>query len=259
MVSDAGVVQPARLAVGSSDELLSCLLIVAKAHGVPSTAEAVMAGLPAEQHRLTPSLFARAARRAHMSSRLVREPLTRVKDVLLPAVLLLKGERACVLLGWSDGRGEAVVVFPELGDAPVQVSRGALEADYLGTTVYVRPGQRFDARAPEVKAGRHGHWFWSVLAENHGLYRDVLLAALLANLFALGMPIFTMNVYDRVVPNNAMDTLWVLALGLSIMLVGDLVLRTLRGRFVDLASSRADVKLSAHIMEKVLGYQIESL
>ncbi|WP_462391077.1 type I secretion system permease/ATPase [Acidovorax sp. Q11] len=257
MVSNAGVAPPAELAGGSSDELLSCLLIVAKAHGLPSTAEAVMAGLPADNHRLTPSLFARAARRAHMSSRLVREPLARVKDVLLPAVLLLQGDRACVLLGWSEDRSEALVVLPELGDAPIQVSRAALEADYLGTTVYVRPSQRFDARAPQVKAGRHGHWFWSVLAENHGLYRDVLLAALLANLFALGMPIFTMNVYDRVVPNNAVDTLWVLALGLSIMLVGDLVLRTLRGRFVDLASSRADVKLSAHIMEKVLGTRME--
>ena len=136
-----------------------------------------MAGLPADNHRLTPSLLARAARRAHMSSRLVREPLARVKDVLLPAVLLLQGDRACVLLGWSEDRSEALVVLPELGDAPIQVSRAALEADYLGTTVYVRPSQRFDARAPQVKAGRHGHWFWSVLAENHGLYRDVLLAA----------------------------------------------------------------------------------
>ena len=75
MVSNAGVAPPAELAGGSPDELLSCLLIVAKAHGLPSTAEAVMAGLPADNHRLTPSLFARAARRAHMSSRLVREPL----------------------------------------------------------------------------------------------------------------------------------------------------------------------------------------
>lgn len=257
MVSHAGVAPPADTAAHGNDELLSCLLIVAKAHGLASTADAVMAGLPAEQHRLTPSLFERAARRAHMSSRLVREPLLLIKDALLPAVLLLQGERACVLLAWDARRAEARIVLPELGDAPITVSRAALEADYLGTAIYVRPAQRFDARAPQVRTGRHGHWFWSVLKENHGLYRDVLLAALLANLFALGMPIFTMNVYDRVVPNNAVDTLWVLALGLSIMLVGDMVLRTLRGRFVDLASSRADVKLSAHIMEKVLGTRME--
>ena len=85
----------------------------------------------------------------------------------------------------------------------------------------------------------------------------MLLAALLANLFALGMPLFVMNVYDRVVPNQAFETLWVLALGLMIMLVSDLVLRTMRVRFVDLASSRIDVKLSAFIMERVLGLRME--
>lgn len=239
------------------DELLSCLLIVARAHGEASTPDALMAGLPVEHSRLTPGLFARAARRAHLSSHLVRTPLTRLKDALLPAIVLLHGERACVVLGFNDDRSQARVVYPELGDSPVQVPVAELEKDYAGTSIYARPTQRFDARTPQVRAGRHGHWFWGVIAESRPLYRDVLLAAFLANLFALGMPLFVMNVYDRVVPNQAFDTLWVLALGLSLMLVGDLVLRTLRGRFVDLASSRADVKLSAFIMERVLGMRME--
>jgi ATP-binding cassette subfamily C protein LapB len=123
--------------------------------------------------------------------------------------------------------------------------------------MYARPTQRCGARTPQVRAGKHQHWFWGVIAESRPLYNDVLLAALLANTFALGMPLFVMNVYDRVVPNHAFETLWVLALGLMIMLISDLVLRTLRGRFVDLASSRADVKLSAFIMERVLGMRME--
>ena len=244
-------------AQAANDELLQCLLIVARAHGEVPTRDALMAGLPAEHGRLSPSLFARAARRAHLSSQLVRCPLTDLNDALLPTIVLLQGERACVLLGFNQDRSQARVVYPELGDAPVDVSLSALEADYLGMSIYARPTQRFDARTPEVRAGRHEHWFWGVIAESRPLYRDVLLAALLANLFALGMPLFTMNVYDRVVPNHAFETLWVLALGLLLMLVSDLVLRTLRGRFVDLASSRADVKLSAFIMERVLGMRME--
>jgi ATP-binding cassette subfamily C protein LapB len=216
-----------------------------------------MAGLPAENGRLTPSLFVRAARRANLSSQVVRCPLSQLKDVLLPTILLLEGERACVLLGFNEDRNLARVIYPELGDASVDVPRDQLTAQYLGSAIYARPSQRFDARTPEVRAGRHGHWFWGVIAENRLVYRDVLLAAFLANLFALGMPLFVMNVYDRVVPNQAFDTLWVLALGLSLMLVSDLVLRTMRGRFVDLASSRADVKLSAFIMERVLGARME--
>ena len=243
--------------VATNDELLACLLIVARTHGESATRDALMAGLPAENARLTPGLFARAARRAHLSSNLVRTPVAQLKLALLPAIVLLKGERACVVLGFNEDRSQASVVYPDLGDASVDVPLADLEADYLGTTLYARPTQRFDARSPEVRAGRHGHWFWGVIGESRPLYRDVLLAALLANLFALGMPLFTMNVYDRVVPNHAFETLWVLALGLSLMLVSDLVLRTLRGRFVDLASSRADVKLSAFIMERVLGTRME--
>lgn len=253
MESPAGVPS----AVTHHDELLACLLIVARAHGEAPTRDALMAGLPVDHYHLTPSLFARAARRAHLSSQLVRSPLTRLKDALLPAIALLHAERACVVLGFNEDRSQASVVYPELGDAPVQVPLAALEADYTGTSIYARPIQRFDARTPEVRSGRHGHWFWGVVAESRPLYRDVLLAAFLANLFALGMPLFIMNVYDRVVPNRAFETLWVLAVGLLLMLVSDLVLRTMRGRFIDLASSRADVKLSAFIMERVLGTRME--
>jgi ATP-binding cassette subfamily C protein LapB len=183
--------------------------------------------------------------------------LSELKDALLPAIVLLRDERACVLLGFNEDRSQVRIAYPELADAPVEVPLTAIAADYLGSTIYARPTQRYDARTPEVRAGRHDHWFWGVIAESRPLYRDVLLAALLANLFALGMPLFTMNVYDRVVPNHAFETLWVLALGLLLMLISDLVLRTMRGRFVDLASSRADVKLSAFIMERVLGTRME--
>ncbi|WP_342618635.1 type I secretion system permease/ATPase [Rhodoferax sp. GW822-FHT02A01] len=241
----------------STDELLECLLIVARSHGESPTRETVMSGLPAQDARLSPALFERAAKRARLSSRLAKTPLDQLKDGLLPAIVLMEHKKACVLLGFSEDRSQAQVVYPELPDAPVSVPLDDLNAQYLGTTIYARPAHRFDARTPQVRKARQGHWFWSVMAESRPLYMDVLFAALLANLFALGMPLFTMNVYDRVVPNHAFETLWVLAFGLLLMLLGDLVLRTMRSRFVDLASSRVDVKLSAFIMERVLGTRME--
>ena len=89
------------------------------------------------------------------------------------------------------------------------------------------------------------------------VYRDVLLAALLINLFALAFPMFSMNVYDRVVPNNAVETLWALAIGVTLVLLADFGLRMLRSRFVDEASARIDVELSARLMERVLGMRLE--
>ncbi len=239
------------------DPLLDCLLLIARAHGQVQTRDGVIAGLPLEAGRLAPSLFERAARRAGMRSNIATSTLDEINFALLPAILLLDGGRACVLLGHNaDGSG-ARLIFPELGEAEVTVPLAELASQYAGYVIYVRPAFRFDARAPQVKAVRGEHWFWGVMAENRSIYRDVLLAAFMVNLFALAMPIFVMNVYDRVVPNNAIETLWVLTAGVVIVLAGDLVLRTMRGHFVDLAGSRADVRLSAFIMERVLGMRME--
>lgn len=241
----------------AQDPLLDCLLLIARAHGQVQTRDGVVAGLPLEAGRLSPSLFERAARRAGMRSNIAVTDLAEINTALLPAVLLLSGARACVLLGFSEDGGSARLVFPELGEAEVVLPVAELAVQYTGHVIYVRPGFRFDARAPQVGAVRGEHWFWGEIAENRSIYRDVLLAALMVNLFALAMPVFVMNVYDRVVPNNAIETLWVLTAGVLVVLAGDLVLRTLRGHFVDLASSRADVRLSAFIMERVLGMRME--
>jgi ATP-binding cassette subfamily C protein LapB len=125
--------------------------------------------------------------------------------------------------------------------------------------LFVRPHFRFDGSAPSApKAGGvPEHWFWSALLAQRFVYRDVLLAALLINLFALALPMFSMNVYDRVVPNHAVETLWALAIGMLLVIGADLFMRLLRSHFVDEASARVDVALSARLMEKVLGLRLE--
>lgn len=240
------------------DALLGCLLLVSRGHGKALTPDALLSGLPLENGKLTPALVSRAARRAGLQGRIVRSTLERINPALLPAILLLEDERACVLAGWSDDRSEVEVVFPELGETTIKMPTAELAARYAGHAIYLRPGFRFDARAPGVRKTREGHWFWSVIADNRALYRDVLLAAFMINIFAVAMPLFVMNVYDRVVPNHATDTLWALALGVGVVITADLVLRTMRGHFVDLAGSRIDVRLSSFIMERVLGLRMEA-
>ncbi|MBT9590794.1 MAG: type I secretion system permease/ATPase [Thiobacillus sp.] len=245
-------------AAGVPDTLLECLLVVVRAHGGTLSHQAAIDGLPLVNNRLTPSLFQRAAKRAGFSSKLIQKPLDDLNPALFPAVLLLNNEEACILLGWKDEGRTARLIFPELGEAEALLPRDELAARYAGHTILARPEFRFDARTPEVGRVKHRHWFWGTLAENAPLYRDVLLAAFMINLFAIALPLFTMNVYDRVVPNHAIETLWMLAAGVGIVLIADLVLRTMRGYFLDLASSRVDVRLSAYIMERVLGLRMEN-
>lgn len=240
------------------DPLLDCLVELTRIHGRPSTRAALTAGLPLEAGRLTPGLFARAAARAGLAAKLGRRALDRIDTALLPAVLLLHGEEACVLLGWDEGGQRAQLLFPETGQGSVSLSRDELAERYAGIAIFARPHFRFDQRTPAVGQVRLRHWFWGALAEQWPVYRDVLGAAFLINMLALAMPLFTMNVYDRVVPNRALETLWVLALGILIVIGVDFLLRSLRGYFIDLASARIDMKLSALIMERVLGMRMEA-
>jgi len=240
------------------DPLLDCLVELTRIHGRPSTRAALVAGLPLERGLLTPSLFWRAAGRAGLSAKLGKRALDRIDDLLLPAVLLLKDEEACVLLGWDEARENARVLFPESGQGSVTLPREQLLARYTGVAIFSRPHFRFDKRTPQVGDVKLRHWFWGALADQWMVYRDVLGAALLINVLALSMPLFTMNVYDRVVPNHAMETLWVLALGIVIVIGVDFVMRLLRGYFIDLASARIDMQLSSKIMERVLGMRMEA-
>ncbi len=240
------------------DPLLDCLIELTRLHGRPSTRAALSAGLPLEGGCLTPSLFARAAARGGLSSRIVRRKLGAIDAALLPVILLLKGDEACVLLGWNAAGDEARLLFPETGQGEVTLTRSELAERYVGIALFARPRFAFDARTPEVGKVVQRHWFWGALLEQAPLYRDVLGAALLINVFALVMPIFSMNVYDRVVPNNATETLWMLALGVLLVVGMDFMMRLLRGHFIDLASARIDVKLSALIMERVLGMRLEA-
>ncbi|MDS1139638.1 type I secretion system permease/ATPase [Pusillimonas sp. SM2304] len=237
------------------DPLLACMVALTKIHGHPCSAQALSGGLPLVNDRLTLALLPRAAARAHCSARLLRRQLNNLPDALLPAILILKGERACLLL--EARAGTYVVQYPEV-DTPVEVVADVLNADYTGLAYFVKPLFRFEPRARDTPQARSKHWFWAVVFENWRLYRDALLAAVLINIFALVMPLYTMNVYDRVVPNNAIETLWVLTAGIAIAMVFNLVLTSVRSYVIDTASKRVDVKLSARIMEQVLDLRMEA-
>lgn len=236
--------------------LLDCLISLGKFHNRDLSRESLVAGLPLDQGQLTPSVFPRAAQRAGFSTRIAKRSLQQINQALLPAILLLNNHQACIVIRLDFAQGVAEVIFPELNTSATTLPLSELESQYSGHVIYCRPEFKFDVRAPKIKKQTNRHWFWSVIDENRALYRDVILSAILINLFAVAMPLFVMNVYDRVVPNHATDTLWVLSIGVMLVLTADLVLRLMRSWFVDLAASRADVKLSASIMEKVLGMKM---
>ena len=236
--------------------MLACLCFVALHHHLPATAESLTAGLPVDEKGLTPDLLSRSARRAGLSTRLTKLAPAKIPDAVCPAIVLLEDDSACVYLG-RTAEGEARVVYPSMIGEEVTESLADLAEKSTGHVLLARPRFRVDRHVELGTAKREGHWFWSAMRANLPVYRDVLFAAFFINVFAVALPLFTMNVYDRVVPNAAFETLWMLAAGMLVVLIGDVILRTLRAYFVDLASRRVDIDLSARIMEQALGMRME--
>lgn len=242
----------------TQDPLSACILWLAKSHGVTTTYAAITEGLPLVNGAITPSLFSRAVARIGFTSHLQQQSLAKINTLLLPCVLLLKDNKACILQTLNKDKKRAVVVFPELSMQSTELALEELVEAYSCVAIYSRAEFKPEPSAqPSAATQRQGHWFWSVVLQNRRVYRDVLIAAIFINLFALAMPLFVMNVYDRVVPNKAIDTLWVLALGVGIIICADLLLKLLRSWFVELAANRADLQLSAYVMERILGGRLK--
>jgi len=242
--------------VGASgfDPLLQCLVGIAALFERPRGPEALVAGLPLVDNKLTPELFVRAAGRAGLSAAVDKRPLGKIADYTLPCVLLLEGRSACILR--RIDRGQAEIVLPETGRGAARVTLAELEKIYAGYVIFVRPEIGFDSRSDDARAERPSSWFWGTVISFWPTYLQVALAALVVNIFALTGSLFTMNVYDRVVPNNAIETLWVLSIGAAVVYVFDLILRSVRNYFLENAGNRADVLLASRIFEHVLGVRM---
>lgn len=246
----------AEISLNRGEALVTCLQRIAHHHRAPATLQSLTAGLPTTLTDFTPDLLTRAAQRAGLKARLQSLDVASIPDSALPVLVLLTDDK-CAVLESISGDGSVSLYRPEVDEEPIVMSMVELQEIATNTVLFVRPKFRL-VESPLGAMGVHrDHWFWSALDEHKTLYRDVLFASFFVNLLALAVPIFIMNVYDRVVPNAAFETLWVLTIGVLVALIADLGLRIARGYFLDYAARRIDISLSASILEKTLGMRLE--
>ena len=200
--------------------------------------------------RVSAQACLRVARRAGLGGSILYRPrLEEISNLTLPCMLLLAHDRSCVLTRVfrkdvapapaeqteHDATGEsattarwfAEVIFPESGETPQEVALETLQEEYSGYALYIAVLTRPQQHVEKLRLIQGKRWFWDVLRYYAPIYRHVALASVIINLVAVASPLFAMNVYDRVVPNNAIETLWVLASGVLIIYLFDFLLRTL--------------------------------
>ncbi|MEZ9393626.1 type I secretion system permease/ATPase [Vibrio splendidus] len=240
------------------DPLLNSLIYVSRYYGLANSPEALINGLPLSDGKLTPFLFPRSAERAGLVAKENRSELESIPHLILPAILLLKQGEACVLNSIDLEKQEAEIITAESGMVPIVIPIDELKEQFIGRYFLVKKQFRYDERSPEVLKTRKGHWFWSTIWESKNIYRDVLIASILINIFAIAAPMFTRLVYDKVVPNLAFETLWVLASGIFVVFLFDLLLKLMRSYFIDVAGKKSDILISSKLFSKVLGIRMEA-
>lgn len=247
-----------------SDPLLLCLVTLTKIDKRPASAESLIEGLPFdptdEKKRLfsinsSKSNFSRAAGRAGYDSALQQRPLASIPALVLPVILLLKNDNACVVTEISLEKNNAIVIIPSIDDSPMEISIEKLEEEYLGYVFFVK--RKYEGFGPESLINKHKvkgdkNWFFGTLYKFKDIYVRVIIATLFINLFVIAGPLFTMNVYDRVIPHNAIDTLWVLAIGIGLIYSFDLTLKFLRTILLERAAKKSDIILSSMLFEHAM-------
>ncbi|PSV19407.1 type I secretion system permease/ATPase [Photobacterium leiognathi subsp. mandapamensis] len=234
------------------DPLLDSLVILSEYYGNPCSGEALTAGLPLDSAWLTPEIFPQAAARAGLTAKLLRKSLFEMTSLVLPCVLLLRDKRACILREIDEVNNRAVIQFPE-HSGELEVALEELDANYTGYCFFIKKQYRGDSSIDVHQHVNHGHWLWNMVKDASPIYRDVLIASILVNIFALISPLFMMNVYDKIVPNLAFESLWVLASGASLAFCFDFLMRHIRGYLIDLAGKKIDIVISSRLFEKAIG------
>ncbi len=126
------------------------------------------------------------------------------------------------------------------------------EEEYLGYAFLIKKEYSYLQQDHRRLQWNKKHWFWDSIKISKPIYIDVVLATILINIFVLATPLFTRNVYDRVIPNSAIETLWYFAGGVMVIYTLDLLLKFVRTYFLELAAKKSDVIMSSQIFEKVL-------
>ncbi|MBL8883018.1 MAG: type I secretion system permease/ATPase [Hyphomicrobium sp.] len=241
----------------SHDLLCAAVADVAAHYGVTIAPHAIAAGLPLRDGRLPLDHIELAAQRAGLSAAVDEVAIEALEPFELPVIALMN-DGGCDIV-WQlhndqDGRAMAAVLSPA-GRAQARVKVPLAEVDQAATCTIIRlrPRSGADERGEAALRQTKSGWFLPAFLESRRIYGEAIAATVALNLLALALPLFTMNVYDRVLPNAVEATLWALAIGASLATAFDFLIKTLRADFVDIASRRADVRLSNLIYGRLLG------
>ena len=240
------------------DPIRKGLVLFCKLFDRNVTSSELADGYPLHEGKLALDYIPRSLARVGLSARVVDIEIDAIFERLLPALLLTDSGTTVILTELDRVQGMAKVLIPETGNGIQRLSIDELKKIYTGTSILAKPKFRKDDRAGNYAKAEHEHWFKGPLKRCWPAYAEVAVASLVANLLAVATSLFALQVYDRVVPNSAFDTLFVLSSGVVLAIILDFVIRVIRAHLLDATGKRLDIKLSSLLFERVMQIRLSA-
>ena len=211
----------------------------------------IVIGLPVKKEDFTAQYVPRAFKRLGLIGEVRKIPT--LKDEHYPACIFLTEDRFLIVLGKVDG--QYVVENPIAFEGIRKVNCECIDREYTGRAMIA--AHDFDAITRKyVGEPKRGHWFWSHFATQKRLIGDIIAGSFVANILAVGVSLFTLQVYDRVIPNQSEPTLWVLVVGALIAIMLECTLRIARASLIDVSGRKIEVDISRILFQKLQGMKL---
>jgi ATP-binding cassette subfamily C protein LapB len=244
----------------AQDALLQALVWLSRHHGRERSAESLLAGVALDK-ALGPDQAVKLMRDAGFNAGLIQRKIGDIHSLLLPAVLLLKnGDAAIVVERLPEKKGEPTrynVVMPGPENHGCEAAEDELATEYTGFAFVATPKPQVHITSPEILRDPGSHWLWGTMRRFIPYYRSAMIAALLSNVLMLAIGLITSVVFDKVIPHQAMVTLWALATGGFIAIAFDLIARQLRSHLIDVAGRKADLIIGSLMFRQTLAVRME--
>jgi ATP-binding cassette subfamily C protein LapB len=236
-----------------TEDLLHATLSYLRYLGADVDKAALLSGLPIVSEELPVEYLSRATDKLGYSSNWTRD--RRLQNVVFPCCVALKDGRFLVIVGILDG--EFQVLSKGSQNAVHRVPFKELKRLYKGRYFRLRPKVELLQEKHDVPVAT-GHWFWSRIFFRRIRILDIVLASFFANLIAVAVSLFALQVYDRVIPGQSEATLWVLVGGAAIAILFEAAIRVSRSKLIDQTGKEAELKITQELFAKLLGMRMES-
>ena len=187
---------------------------------------------------------------------LSKRSLEDIPSLAVPVLAILHNEEAAVITKIEGAGKDRKYHIRQVDGLEQELDHAQLSVLYLGYCWFIKPKMVSDNRSELPEYHLPKAWFWKVIWRFRGYYYQVILATIIINFLALVSSLYVMNVYDRVIPNQAYETLWVLSIGVVLAILFEFAAKMIRGHLTDIAGKKADLIISSALFRRVMALRL---